>query len=411
MILKGGTMGKRFDEIVENIRADEIAKLTLDLVKIPSSTGNELEACKFYAHHLEKAGLEVELDRVEENRPNVIAKIPGKGRGPNLMLCGHLDTIPPEGCVSPKIEEGRVYGRGSCDMKGSLAAVAQMAKALVLSGIKLKGDLLVVGYIGHEAPTGHGEGPKAVAKKIFQGGLRVDAAVITEGPMDSVQTVQGGLAIFTVSVAGPEVSVHTTRVPLRSNPILWTAELVKEIQLMDEELNTVKWHPLIAQRPCLQLGILQGGDFYNRLPTRCELVGTIRWDPNEDFATVARRFEARLGRLKQRLRKECDSSVEFSLNTDLIRDSCEVPKEEKIVQSMQGAVKTVTGKDVGVSGARYVTDLSIMYREAGVPTVCYGPFLPLDSLAHSDIESVSIKNLETVSKVYLALALDFCELA
>jgi len=52
-----------------------------------------------------------------------------------------------------------------------------------------------------------------------------------------------------------------------------------------------------------------------------------------------------------------------------------------------------------------------MYREAGVPTVCYGPFLPSDSLAHSDIESVSIKNLETVSKVYLALALDFCELA
>jgi len=404
-------MEKQFEDIAKNIRADDIAQLTLDLVKIPSPTGKELEACKFYAHHLEKAGLEVQLDPVEENRPNVIGKIPGNEKGPNLMLCGHLDTIPPGGCVPPKIEGGRVYGRGSCDMKGSLAAAAQMAKALVLSGIKLKGDVLVVGYVGHEAPTGHGEGPKAVAKRISQGRLRVDAAVITEGPMDSVQTVQGGLAIFTISVTGPDVSVHTTRVPLRSNPILWTAELIREIHLMDEELNVVKWHPLIPQRPCLQLGIVRGGDFYNRLPTLCEVVGTIRWDPDEDFATVTRRFEARLGRLKQRLRKECDSSVKFSLNMDLIRDSCEAPKEEKIVKSTQRAVKTVTGKDVKVSGARYVTDLSIMYKEAGVPTVCYGPFLPSDSLAHSDIESVSIKNLETVSKVYLALALDFCGLA
>ncbi len=404
-------MEKRFEEIAKNIRADDIAKLTLDLVKIPSPTGNELKACKFYAHYLEKAGLEIQLDYVEKNRPNVIAKIPGKGKGPNLMLCGHLDTIPPERCIPPKIEEGRVYGRGSCDMKGSLAAVAQTAKALVLSGVKLKGDVLVVGYVGHEAPTGHGEGPKAVAKKVAQGGLRVDAALITEGPMDSVQTVQGGLATFTVSVTGPEVSVHTTRAPLKSNPILWTAELVKEIQLMDEELNTVEWHPLIPQRPCLQLGIVRGGDFYNRLPTLCELVGTIRWDPDEDFDAVTRRFEARLKKLKQRLRKEYDSSVELSLNMDLIRDSCEVPRDEKIVQSMQRAVKTVTGKDAEVSGARHVTDLSIMYREAGVPTVCYGPFLPLDFLAHSDMESVNIKNLETVSKVYLALALDFCGLA
>jgi len=404
-------MGKQFEEIAKNIRPDDIAKLTLDLVKIPSPTGNELEACKFYAHYLEKAGLEVQLDYVEENRPNVIAKVSGKGKGPSLMLCGHLDTIPPEGCVPPKIEEGRVYGRGSCDMKGSLAAVAQMAKALVLSGVKLKGDLLVVGYVSHEAPTGHGEGPKAVAKRISQGRLRVDSTVITEGPMDSVQTVQGGLAIFTISVTGPEVSVHTTRVPLRSNPILWTAELIQEIQLMDEELNAVEWHPLIPQRPSLQLGILRGGDFYNRLPTLCELVGTIRWDPNENFNTVNRRFENRLGRLKQRLSKGYDSSVELSLNMDLIRDSCEVPREEKIVKSVQRAVKTVTGKDVEVSGARYVTDLSIMYREAGVPAVCYGPFLPSDFPVHSDIESVSIKNLEIVSKVYLALALDFCGLA
>mgnify|MGYP001056352816 CR=1 FL=1 len=99
-------MEKQFEEIAKNIRADDIAELTLELVKIPSPTGNELEACKFYAQYLEGTGLEVQLDYVEENRPNVIAKIPGNEKGPNLMLCGHLDTIPLERCVPPKIEEG-----------------------------------------------------------------------------------------------------------------------------------------------------------------------------------------------------------------------------------------------------------------------------------------------------------------
>ncbi|MEM2936428.1 MAG: M20/M25/M40 family metallo-hydrolase, partial [Candidatus Bathyarchaeia archaeon] len=95
----------------------------------------------------------------------------------------------------------------------------------------------------------------------------------------------------------------------------------------------------------------------------------------------------------------------------LIRDSCEVPREENIVKALQGAVKRVTGKDVDASGSRYVDDLPVIYKEAGIPTVCYGPLLLTDWLAHSDVESVSVKNLETVSRVYLALALNFCGLA
>lgn len=399
---------KRFKKIVKNISNDEIAELTLDLVRIPSPTGEELEVSRLYAKILEEAGLEVRLDYVEKDRPNVIARIPGQGNGPNLMFGGHLDTIPIGRCVRPKIEGGRVYGRGSCDMKGSLSTIAQTAKAIVSSEVKLRGDVLVVGWVGHEAPTGHGIGPKVVAKKIREKEIMADAAVITEGPMESVDIAQGGMAIFTIFVTGPKISVHTMTAPLRANPVLWTAELVKELQRVDEKLNTTDWHPLIAQRPCLQLGIIRGGDFYNRLPTSVEVVGTIRWDPDEDFCVVTKRLESRLDRLRQRIWHKYNHSVNFSLNMHLVRDSCEVPKDEDIVQKVQSAVKMVRGKDVIVSGSRGVGDLPIIYKEGGIPAVAYGPFPPTGLTAHSDNESISIENLVTVSKVYLALALDFC---
>lgn len=399
---------KPYGEVLKNVDREEIANLTLNLVKIPSPTGRELEAAKFYAKFLEEAGLEVQLDYIEEDRPNIIARIPGKDGGPNLMLGGHIDTIPIEKCISPKIEGGRVYGRGSCDMKGSLAAMAEAAKAIVKSGIKLGGDLFIVGWVDHEAPIGRGAGPKAIARKISQGELKVDAAVVTEGPMDSVQVAQGGMAVFKVSVAGPPQSIHTTLVPLRSNPILWTAELIKEIQLMDEELNRREWHPLIPQRPSLQLGIVQGGDFFNRLPTAVEVVGTVRWDPDEDFQSVRRRFKKRVKRLEHRIWHEYDRTVNISVDMVLVRDSCEVPRNEEIVKASLKAVETVTGKKVDVSGSRAVGDLSIIYKEGGIPAVCYGPTTRTDKTAHSDMESVSIENLEIISKVYSTLALSFC---
>jgi len=399
---------KPYGEVLKNVDREEIANLTLDLVEIPSPTGRELEAAKFYAKFLEESGLEVQLDYIEEDRPNVIARIPGKGEGPNLMLGGHIDTIPIEKCVSPKIEGGRVYGRGACDMKGSLAAMAEAAKAIVKSGIKLKGDLFIVGWVDHEAPIGRGAGPKAIARKISQGELKVDAAVITEGPMDSVQVAQGGMAVFTVSVAGPPQSIHTTLVPLRSNPILWTAELIKEIQEMDEELNRREWHPLIPQRPSLQLGIVRGGDFFNRLPTAVEVVGTVRWDPDEDFQSVKRRFEERVKRLEHRIWHEYDRTVNISVDMVLVRDSCEVPRNEEVVKALLKAVETITGKKLDVSGSRAVGDLSIIYKEGGIPAVCYGPTTRTDKTAHSDMESVSIENLETISKIYSTLALSFC---
>lgn len=394
-------------EITGRIDPQRIADLTLELVKIPSPTGQELEAARFYASQLEKIGLEVRLDYVEPNRPNVIATFRGKGGGKNLILAGHLDTIPQEKCVPPRSEAGRVYGRGACDMKGSLAAMVETARAVASSKAQLKGDLILIGWVGHEAPTGRGLGPKAVAKLIREGRIKAAGAVITEGPIDSVGIAQGGMAIFTITTSSPRGTAHTTTVPLRSNPILWISEAVREIYALDEELNNKPWNPLIPERPSAQLGIVTGGDFYNRLPEECRLTGTIRWDPGENVHLVENRFKNRLEKLENRLWHSMDGDVRFKLEMDLARESYEIPSDSEIVKSTQSAVKEVTGKDVGVSGMRGVGDPPIL-NEAGVPTVSYGPFDFANMTAHSDNEWISVESLTISSKVWTALALRHC---
>jgi acetylornithine deacetylase/succinyl-diaminopimelate desuccinylase-like protein len=400
-------MHKDISEILDRIDSQKIADLTLELVKIPSPTGQEHEAARFFASQLEKIGLEVRLDYVEPNRPNVIATLRGKGGGKNLILAGHLDTIPQEKCVPPRSETGRVYGRGACDMKGSLAAMVETARALVASNVPLRGDAILIGWVGHEAPTGKGLGPKAVAKSIREGKIKADGAVITEGPLESVGIAQGGMAIFTITTSSPKGTVHTATVPLRSNPILWMAEAVREIHAFDEELNSKPWNPLIAERPSAQLGIVTGGDFYNRLPSECRLTGTVRWDPGENVQIVEYRLKNRLDKLENRLWHSLDGDVRFKLEMDLVRESYEIPSDSEMVRSTQAAVKEVTGKDVGVSGWRGVGDPPVL-NEVGVPTVFYGPFDFANMTAHSDNEWVSVESLAISSKVWTALALRYC---
>lgn len=194
-------------------------------------------------------------------------------------------------------------------------------------------------------------------------------------------------------------------------PILWLGKVIDEIEDLDAELNQKDWNHLIPQRPPVQLGIVSGGDFFNRLPASCELVGTIRWDPGETLNDVTKHLGDRLNRVEQRIWSKYDSKVRLNLQLDLIREAYEVSEHEDFVQQALRAASFVTGKEYGVSGWRMAYDLSIFSQIAGISTIGLGSILPSDSTGHSDNESVSIENLETMAKIYAALALDYCKVA
>ena len=395
-------------KVCGRITPRELADLTYSLVRIPSPTLHEEEISRHYYSVLDEFGLDVRLQPVDGGRSNVIGVLAGVGGGNNLLLGGHLDTISPENCVEPRIEGNKVYGRGAEDMKGSLAAMALAAKALTICDVKLKGDLLLAGWVGHEAPLGMGEGPRLLAKEIRDGRLKVDGAVITEGKIDSITVAQGGMAIFKVKAEGRRGGVHTSLLQLSSNPILWMSLIIKELHKMDKELGGKPWHRLIPERPSIQLGTVQGGDFYNRMPENVEITGTIRWDPDEDFETVKKNLQERLKRTEQRIKHELDPSAKIGLNMRMIRDSYELDEAEDLPQKLRDASILVTGEDLNVTGIRVVTDLSILGGEGGVPTVAYGPSIRGETTAHSDNEWIDSERLARVARTLAALAILYC---
>ena len=174
--------------VLDKINPDRLMRLHLDLVRIPSPTGHERPIAEFYAQYLQQIGLEVSLDNWIPNSPNVIGWLRGRSDGKTLQLNGHLDTIPLEhepACF----KDGLIYGRGACDQKAGVAAMAEAVQAVLETGVVLKGNVLLTATGTHERPGAAKEGVIALA----QHGPLGDAIVITEAGDRGVPVVQKGL--------------------------------------------------------------------------------------------------------------------------------------------------------------------------------------------------------------------------
>ena len=395
-------------QVLKQVDSNTLASNALKLIKEPSPTLHEEAASKLYCKMLKEYGLEAELQYVQPGRPNVIGRIRGDGTGPALLIGGHIDTIPDIGCTQPRIENGRIYGRGALDMKGELASMAAAAGAIRKSGVRLKGDLLIAAWVDHEDPDGRGLGPQEIARKIKSGELKVDGVIITEGPYDKIAIAQGGCLGFEIHVKGRQGGPHTLSCNLESNPILWGSMVVEELHKIDQELAGKKPHLLIDQRRQLQIGILQAGDFYNRLPEDVKIIGTLRWDPDENFEDTAKAFQERMKQLEAKIQTGLDREAKIRLEVKLHRESAELNPHDRLVQVLQDATTEVFGQPLALTGTRTVADQPYFLRGAGVAALYYGASTEDDATSHSNNESVSLERLTTLAKVYAASALLFC---
>ncbi len=394
--------------ITRRISAQEVGDLTLKLTKIEGETGNELNIALCYHQLLKDLGLQAELDYVEEKRPNVIGRIPGVGNGKSLMLHGHLDTIPIGNCVPPMIENGSVYGRGSLDDRGSLAAIAICAKSIIESGRKLLGDLYIVATVDEESPPGRGKGIASIVNRIRTGKMSVDAAINTDGPYYGVKIAQGGCALFTIKVSREGGTSYAATSTLSSNPILWSGEIIRRLEEMDKEMISRKRHPLISLRPTIQIGEIKGGDFVFTVPDVVELSGAIRWDPGEDYEEVTARLKTSMSSLEKFIQEKYDRSARIVLSTRIDQEACEVSGNSEIVQCLKRAIFCVTGKQLDIIGTRYVSELSVVINVGKIPAVEFGA-VPADNVTmHTDHECVNIEDLADLTKIYSEAVMEFC---
>ncbi|MHB1133379.1 MAG: M20 family metallopeptidase [Chloroflexota bacterium] len=416
-------------DVVSRISNQQAGDLTYELVQIPSVTGDEGAAADYYAACLRDLGLDVRLQYVEPGRPNVIGHLAGQGGGENLLLYGHIDTIPWNDCVPPRRDPETVWGRGAADMKGSLVAMALAAKALLDAGVRLKGDLYLAAAAGHEIPwplhptLGHGDGAKLLARGIREGELPVDACVITEGPTDGIFVAQGALTPWRITIRGGAGAVHTSTTTLDHSPVTWLGELLADLYAYNEEIQKRGEYPLLGKPPRLEIGLVSGGDYFNRNPAAATAIGAIRWDPDWTAEQAEAEFRARLAATRARLvDKYKDESIEIELFFRVGKEACDTrehPGTARLIEQLRAAARPVLGQELAATGARAATDLEIFCRQGGVATVAFGPGVIPSGLetsgqpggAHSNDEGIAVAGVVNVAAVCAALAMETCGLA
>lgn len=340
---------------------------------VPGGAG-EAELAGFVAAWCRTAGLEVEVSEAAPGRPNVVAKARGSGGGRTLLLNGHTDTVGlggPRAALEPLVEAGRLYGRGSYDMKGGLAAA--MLAASRARG--LRGDVVVTAVADEEAAS---VGTQAVARA-----LRADAAIVCEPTGERVGVAHKGFVAFEIETRG--VAAHGSRADLGVDAIARMGHVLVGIEALDARLRAAPTDPLLGSGS-LHASLIEGGQEYSSYPARCIVRGERRTIPGETAEQVERELQGLLG--------ELDGSARISFSREAFRIAEDAPLVE-LLRRHGGAP---------LEGFFGWAD-SALLAAAGIPTVLFGP---CGEGAHAEEEWVELASVERCAEVYLAVAEELC---
>jgi acetylornithine deacetylase/succinyl-diaminopimelate desuccinylase-like protein len=248
---------------------------------------------------------------------------------------------------------------------------------------------MVCAYGMHEAPLGRGQ----VLGPLLQQGIVGDAVINVEGPLDQVPVIGKGMSTFEIVVERPGVPMHELGAPPGTvNPILVGLKVGQMLAEWNEELQQGEDLPYVGPESVF-VGQFESGDFYNRVPNRCRVVGTRRYAPKVRFEAVEAEFQIRLDPIRRRT----TASVELDLVKT--KDGFRVPEDAQIVRTLQQGYREVTGQALPLGGFKAVGDVSNFVNEGGVPAVYFGCGL---DRAHATPEYVPLENLERLARVLLA---------
>jgi acetylornithine deacetylase/succinyl-diaminopimelate desuccinylase-like protein len=375
-------------QLQQKLTPTRIVQEAADLIRIPSPTGDSKAVTELYADRLRALGLDAEYDETVPGSPSVVAYLDGGHPGPTLELAGHLDVIPAPH-DPPEIRENRLYGRGAQDMKGGMAAALEVLRLLATVREHLHGRLMVCAYGMHEAPLGRGQ----VLDGLLARGIVGDAVINVEGPLHEVPVIGKGMSTFEITVERPGAPMHELAAPPDLvHPITVGLEIGQMLRAWDEELRQGEDLPYVGPESVF-VGQFESGDFYNRVPNRCQIVGTRRYAPEQRFDVVLAEFQSRLDPIRRR------TGAEIALDLVKTRDGFRVPEDARVVRLLQQGYAEVTGKRLPVGGFKAVGDVSSFVNEGGVPAVYFGCGL---DRSHATPEYVTLEELETLARVLSA---------
>ena len=343
---------------------DYAVDLLTRMIKIYSPSEHEEQISLFLAEELKKLGFKVHRDEIG----NVIGEI-GEG-SPIVLLCGHMDTV--EGEIPVRIEDGNLYGRGSVDAKGPLAAMIVAASKFVKGGFD--GKILIVGVVDEEKG---GTGIQHFVKE----GIQPDYAIFGE-PSGLEKVVFGYKGILTVKVVVETPSGHSAAPWLFDNAIEKAMEFWKQINrlhLREEKLKS-RFYSITS---CLT-GIKGGNNSGSFIPSECEILIQMRIPPQLTPDQVFEEVKRKIDRYKA-----TNPKVKVSVEPVDVAKAFEADRRSIIVRALAWGIRKTTLNYASFSRKTGTRDMNVLGNELKIPVVTYGPG---DSrLDHTPNEHINIQ--------------------
>lgn len=410
-----GTLSKHIEraDIVEQLRS---------LVRIPSVTGEEEAAQMHVAQILRDLGGEVDVwrpdaqelqglsgfpgARILASRSNVVGILRGTGAGPSLTLNGHIDTVtaghadrwtqPP---FVGEVADGKVYGRGACDMKGGLTAILIALRAIRESGLRFRGSVSVQSVIGEEDG---GLGTFAALAR----GHRGDAVIVCEPTGLAVVPAHAGVTLFRITVPGR--AAHGA-VRLEGVSAFHAFLPIHDALLrLEKQRNDTIRHELYEgiELPWpISIGIVQAGNWPAIVPEQLIAEGRVGVALGERIEDVRRQFE-------EAVRSAAANDPWLSAHPPAVEwiggvwEPVVTSRDHPLIQSLSKAVKQVAGRPASVRGVSYGSDMRLFTNNYGIPGVLFGP--GDIRLAHFTDEFVPVAEVEQAALALAMTILEFC---
>lgn len=389
-----------------NVDGQGVVAFAQELVRIrsvhePETGSAEAPAAALVEAKMREFGWDPVVTEVEPGRPNVVAVIEGGAGGDltdrTLLFEGHTDVVtegdPADWTVPPyeaRIVDGRLYGRGSADMKSGLAAVVYAVRAVQLAG-PFRGRLVVAALADEE---GMMLGAKAFAADPLAGAI--DGAIIAEPEAGEICAVAKGSLRLRIDLHG--AMAHGAMPDQGRNPIVVAGRCLDRLAALQSELRaTYGSHPHLGQVH-LTPTVLRAGrtDQLNVIPAHCLVGVDVRTVPGVDHAELT----ARVAGLAERAGAEFGVRTSVSVIDD--RPAVDTPVDHPVVAALAEAHTRVTAAPAVYGGVPGATDGTILTRDAGIPTVVYGPGGKW--IAHQADEYVEVDEIVVCTRVFAEAA-------
>ena len=381
------------------IDRDYIIQKTKDMVQINSvnpslSPGGkgEAELGTYVADSLNDLGLDVKLYKLKPDRVNVAGVLKGAGEGRSLLLNAHMDTVGVDGMIidpfGAEIKDGRLYGRGSQDMKGSLAAMMGAAKAFVDTGIELAGDLIITGVADEEYAS--------IGSEDLVRHVSADGAIVTEPTDLSLCRAHRGFIWHEVETFGR--AAHGSRFKEGVDANMRMGRFLAQLDNLEQELRNRPAHPLVGP-PSLHAARIRGGLEISTYAAHCLLEIERRTNPGETESQATAEIQSIIDRLESD-----DPTFKASLKATFWREPFEVGEEALLVKILEDSMTNQLGSKPAHSGQTFWTDAAL-FAAAGMETALVGP---VGNGLHSEEEWVDLQSVVDLAHILAETAIKYC---